>query len=726
MTSSAPTLRPHQARARSLGYSAIRAGRRAPLFVAPTGAGKTRLAASMAADAVSRGRRVVWLAHRRELVQQARDTLALYDVAEKVTCASYQGVCARGNAPEADVVVLDECVIGSTMIGSKRAEEISVGDLVPAMLANGTVDELRVTHVFVNRASSLRTIRVDDRSLTCTDNHPIWIEGEGYVEAAKVSVGDLCRVRSADATEAEGSEDMQRAMREQASLANHGSDEPSSRVTENEGAQSDADRKDSKEDVQKPSGDRPSPSRSGRERKGDDANSGDASRIARVGVDAGIHLPDATETRFRVSRSLQDRHREQVRTDRNRDRWREPSVTERANARRQENELPRVARVDHIEVHEQGDRGGFGEVCPDGLVYNFEVEREHNFFANGILTHNCHHLASKEDAEWKRVVDAYQHATRIGLTATPERYDGQALAGFDALIEVAKYSELIAAGYLVPCRLIQPPSKLESRQLLARPVDAYLQHAPSSIAVVYGLTVEECELFAADFRAANIAAEVVHGAMVAKERAAILARWRAGVTLVVVNCGILTEGFDYPAISTIILARGCGSVGLYIQMGGRGARPFCRCGKSHCECAGRKREYLLIDLSGASWDLGSPTEDRVYSLEGRGIQRAGVEMPDIQLCAKCGEAKPCSCPIFDVDNLHTIVGDARELAPHLARIREEDDEPARVRRLAKWIVRDERGSWKRFRAVYGGWPSERERATAYHLAQTIEKGSWIE
>ena len=67
----APTLRPYQAEVIERIDAAIAAGYRRLLVVAPTGAGKTVIAAALTAAAVDDGRRVLFLAHRRELITQA-------------------------------------------------------------------------------------------------------------------------------------------------------------------------------------------------------------------------------------------------------------------------------------------------------------------------------------------------------------------------------------------------------------------------------------------------------------------------------------------------------------------------------------------------------------------------------------------------------------------------------------------------------------------------------
>jgi superfamily II DNA or RNA helicase len=111
-------LRPYHQRA----LDALRAvWQRNPVLVAPTGSGKTTIAAHLVAGAVGRGRRVLFLAHRKELIDQAAVRFLGYvpDVgivkagitptpAARVQVASVQTLVNR-TPPPADVVVIDEC-----------------------------------------------------------------------------------------------------------------------------------------------------------------------------------------------------------------------------------------------------------------------------------------------------------------------------------------------------------------------------------------------------------------------------------------------------------------------------------------------------------------------------------------------------------------------------------------------------------------------------------------
>src|SRR6516162_6831468 len=62
-----PKLRPYQAEVIGRCQAEVAAGKRRVVLVAPTGSGKTVIAAALIRAAVDRGERVLFLAHRREL-----------------------------------------------------------------------------------------------------------------------------------------------------------------------------------------------------------------------------------------------------------------------------------------------------------------------------------------------------------------------------------------------------------------------------------------------------------------------------------------------------------------------------------------------------------------------------------------------------------------------------------------------------------------------------------
>lgn len=67
--------------------------------------------------------------------------------------------------------------------------------------------------------------------------------------------------------------------------------------------------------------------------------------------------------------------------------------------------------------------------------------------------------------------------------------------------------------------------------------------------------------------------QIVSGDTSKKEREQILSDFKAGIIPVVANVGVLTTGFDYPELDTIVMARPTMSLALWYQIVGRAIRP---------------------------------------------------------------------------------------------------------------------------------------------------------
>lgn len=67
---------------------------------------------------------------------------------------------------------------------------------------------------------------------------------------------------------------------------------------------------------------------------------------------------------------------------------------------------------------------------------------------------------------------------------------------------------------------------------------------------------------------------VVTGATKSKERDRILEDFKSGKIKVLANVGVLTTGFDYPELDTVVMARPTMSLAMYYQIVGRAIRPF--------------------------------------------------------------------------------------------------------------------------------------------------------
>jgi superfamily II DNA or RNA helicase len=123
---------------------------------------------------------------------------------------------------------------------------------------------------------------------------------------------------------------------------------------------------------------------------------------------------------------------------------------------------------------------------------------------------------------------------------------------------------------------------------------AYLEHAGNRKGLGFAPTVESAHHFSEAFTDAGVASAVVHGGTPREERRLILKRLSAGDVQVVWNCGVLTEGFDEPTVSCIVMARPTKSAPLYQQIIGRGLRP------DLARPADERGDCLVLDVVGAS------------------------------------------------------------------------------------------------------------------------------
>ena len=117
----APVLRDYQVRALDGLRAQLRAGRRRPLLVSPTGSGKTVTAAELVRSAVAKGSRVLVVAHLKEIIDQTSAKLDAYSVPHGVIQASHWRrfpnlpvqiasvqTLVRRELPPADLLIIDE------------------------------------------------------------------------------------------------------------------------------------------------------------------------------------------------------------------------------------------------------------------------------------------------------------------------------------------------------------------------------------------------------------------------------------------------------------------------------------------------------------------------------------------------------------------------------------------------------------------------------------------
>jgi DNA repair protein RadD len=206
-------LRPYQTRAIADLRASYAAGNRAPCLVLPTGAGKTVVASSIIRSATERSKRVLFLAHRAELIDQSMAKLEATGVTDvrmiraehdlgspnaPVTVASVQTLTKWiDRMPKADLVVFDEChhVVAKTwariadtyaashLLGMtatpQRGDGKSLGDIFDDLVVGSTVKELTALGHLVPCRVWSPTITLDTAQLALSASEAYAQHGNG-------------------------------------------------------------------------------------------------------------------------------------------------------------------------------------------------------------------------------------------------------------------------------------------------------------------------------------------------------------------------------------------------------------------------------------------------------------------------------------------------------------------------------------------------------------------
>ena len=279
--------------------------------------------------------------------------------------------------------------------------------------------------------------------------------------------------------------------------------------------------------------------------------------------------------------------------------------------------------------------------------------------ADLVVVDEAHHVRARS---YRQILDAYPEAMILGMTATPCRGDGRGLGNaFNTLIECPSVAELQAAGYLVPTRVYAPSrpdlkgvrirmgeyvesqlaERMNTKELVGDVVEHWHRLAERRRTVVFATGVAHSVHLRDEFRRSGVWAEHIDGSTPVEERDAILTKLAAGSVEVVCNAMVLTEGWDCPSVSCLVLARPTRHMGLYRQMVGRVLRP-----------APGKTDALIRDHAGAVFTHGFVEEPVQWTLaQDRRAEnpaqasRALFRAPALTTCPECSavrfEGRPC-------------------------------------------------------------------------------------
>lgn len=289
-------------------------------------------------------------------------------------------------------------------------------------------------------------------------------------------------------------------------------------------------------------------------------------------------------------------------------------------------------------------------------VQSLRPQRLASLLAHGAITHlvidEAHHAVA---ASYLRIYEALRNACpdlrHLGVTATPLRADGDGLARlYQSVAAKITIADLVRQHYLVQPRWLAISTGISISGVHTRGGDyvaseladrfdtpagrrivvaAYQQYASDRRAIAFTASVAGAHALADDLRAVGITAAAVDGTTPADERARILGDFRAGRLQVVANCEVLTEGFDAPGTSCILMCRPTRSDSAYIQKMGRGLRPAPRDDSAGMAIPGE--DCLILDF------MPADTRNIVMAGDVLGIPRAQSDAVRELLAEKQGQ-----------------------------------------------------------------------------------------
>jgi superfamily II DNA or RNA helicase len=275
-----------------------------------------------------------------------------------------------------------------------------------------------------------------------------------------------------------------------------------------------------------------------------------------------------------------------------------------------------------------------------------------------IVCDECHRALAPS---WIEVIEHFHDerdgdALLLGMTATPRRTDGRsALDVFDHVAyEIAK-PELQDLGYLVPIQYWGVKAALsldqvkrsggdfqvgslsavmDTPRVRALTLRAWESKANGRKTLVFCASVRHAHQLAAEFNSRGHRAEVLDGRT--RNREEMLDRFRRGDIELLLNYGVLTEGFDDPSIQCVLLVRPTTSPLVYNQCLGRGLRPAAE--KTHCtviDIIDRSTHQLQYGASQlADLPRGWSSRGRDPFRESRAISQIRVTDPEAFLAIK--------------------------------------------------------------------------------------------
>lgn len=295
------------------------------------------------------------------------------------------------------------------------------------------------------------------------------------------------------------------------------------------------------------------------------------------------------------------------------------------------------------------------------------LNKDNAWIPDLILTDEGHHSKAKT---YKKLYQYFPDSLKVGFTATPWRLSGKGFEDlYEELIIGPTVSWLIRNNRLAPFkyyseRLIDTDTlstastgdyttesitqEINRHEILGDVVESYKKFANGEQTILYAHDVDYSQKVVRQFQQSGINAVHCDSTTSTKERDKIMNDFREGKVKVLSNVDLISEGFDVPDCSCVILLRPTASLVIDVQQSMR------------CMRYKPNKIAKIIDLVGNYKMFGLPDTPRQWSLKDRPKSK-GNSMPpspykECQYCQavigkRCVICPECGERVFDIEQV---------------------------------------------------------------------------
>ena len=272
-----------------------------------------------------------------------------------------------------------------------------------------------------------------------------------------------------------------------------------------------------------------------------------------------------------------------------------------------------------------------------------------------IITDETHHSLAKT---YQKIYDYWSNVPRLGFTATPWRLSGKGFKDiYDSMIEGPTVKWLIDHHYLAPYEYysvkLVDDNKLKrsstgdytnksidnaiGNTIFGDVIKTYQDKAKGRKTIVYAHSIDFSKKVAQQFNEVGIKAAHCDATTPDKERKQIMADFKSGKLQVLCNVDLISEGFNVPDCSCVIMLRPTKSLVLDVQQSMRSMRYQ------------PSKTAIIIDHVANYTRFGLPDTDREWSLNDRKKQKRSNTENTVgtTMCTQCFAILPAGtkeCP----------------------------------------------------------------------------------